>query len=315
VSRTLVAEAYEDLRPLLFSIAYRMLGSVAEAEDIVQEAFLRYQRALEESARIESPKAYLSAVITRLAIDHLRSARVRKESYVGEWLPEPLLTDAGAPDGARHAEQADSLSMAFLLLLERLSPVERAVFLLHDVFDYDYAEIAMIVDRSEDNCRQLAVRARRHIDEHRPRFEASREAREQLAARFFEAVGEGYMNGLVELLAADVVVYGDGGGKAPSWPRPIVGRDRVVRLLLGLRRGAEGLGFTVRRAEINGQPGAMFFDLAGRLINVWTLDIADGQVQTVRSVINPEKLGHLGPLADVRALLRGRASGGSGGGP
>src|SRR6266536_2315091 len=215
-----------------------MLGSVTEAEDVVQETFLRYHRALSERAEIESAKAYLSAVITRLSIDQLRSARARRETYVGEWLPEPLLTDERSTDPARHAEQADSLSMAFLLLLERLSPVERAAFLLHDVFDYDYAEIAMIVDRSEDNCRQLAVRARRHIDEHRPRFEASREAREQLAARFFEAVGDGDMNGLVELLAADVVVYGDGGGKAPSWPRPIVGRDRVVRLLLGLRHRA-----------------------------------------------------------------------------
>jgi RNA polymerase sigma-70 factor (ECF subfamily) len=311
-SRTLVAEAYADLRPLMFSIAYRMLGSVAEAEDIVQEAFLRYQRALEASSSIESPKAYLSAVTTRLAIDHLRSARVRKETYVGEWLPEPLVTDFGASDGARHAEDADSLSMAFLLLLERLSPVERAVFLLHDVFDYGYDEIAAIVDRSEDNCRQLAVRARRHIQEHRPRFEASREAREELAGRFFDAIGAGDMNGLLELLAADAVVYGDGGGKAPSFPRPVFGRDRVVKLVLGLRQMAEELGITVQRAEINGQPGAMFFDASGRLTNVWTLDIADGQVQAVRSVINPDKLGHLGPLADIAALLKGRSVGGSG---
>jgi RNA polymerase sigma-70 factor (ECF subfamily) len=303
VSRTLVAEAYEDLRPLLFSIAYRMLGSVAEAEDIVQEAFLRYQRALEESASIQSPKAYLSAVVTRLAIDHLRSARVRKESYVGEWLPEPLLTDVDAPDGARYAEQADSLSMAFLLLLERLSPVERAVFLLHDVFDYEYAEIALIVERSEENCRQLAVRARRHVEENRPRFEASREAREQLAARFFEAVGDGDVNGLVELLAADVVLYGDGGGKAGGWRRPIFGRDRVARLLAGFGPRARELGITFRPTEVNGQPGAMSFDQSGRLINVLTLDIAEGQVEAVRSVINPEKLGHLGPLADLTALF------------
>ena len=236
--RTLVAEAYSDLRPLLFSIAYRMLGSVAEAEDIVQDAFYRYQRALERSSSIESPKAYLSAVVTRMAIDHLRSARARKEAYVGEWLPEPLLTDADAPEGAGMAERADSLSMAFLLLLERLSPVERAVFLLHDVFDYGYGEIAEIVERSEANCRQLAVRARRHIEAHKPRFEASRAARDQLAGRFLEAVGAGDMHGLVELLAADVVVYGDGGGKVPSWRQPIVGRDRVVRLLLGAGRVA-----------------------------------------------------------------------------
>jgi RNA polymerase sigma-70 factor, ECF subfamily len=310
--RTLVAEAYADLRPLLFSISYRMLGSVAEAEDIVQESFLRYQQALEDQTPIESPKAYLSAIVTRLSIDHLRSARVRKEAYVGEWLPEPLLTDSGAPEGARDAERADSLSMAFLLLLERLSPVERAIFLLHDVFEYDFREIAAIVERSEDNCRQLAVRARRHIEEHRPRFDASREAREELATRFFDAVGGGDFGALIDLLAADVVGYGDGGGKAPAALRPIVGRDSVARLMSGLGRQAKELGVTMRRAEVNGQPGAMFFDPSGLLITVWTLDIADGQVQAVRSVTNPEKLGHLGPLADIAALLHGRPSGGSG---
>ena len=302
-----MTEAYEELRPLLFSIAYRMLGSVADAEDVVQEAFLRYQRALaEHGADIESPKAYLSAVATRLAIDHLRSARVHRETYPGEWLPEPLVTDDGASDAARHAEAADSLSMAFLLLLERLSPVERAVFLLHDVFDYGYDEIAAIVGKSEENCRQLAVRARRHVEEHKPRFEASREQRDELAARFFAAVGEGDLDDLVELLAADVVVYGDGGGKSPSWPRPILGRDRVARLLLGVGTQAREVGVTLRRAEINGQPGAMFYDPDGRLINVMALEVADGLVQTVRSVINPDKLRHLGPLADVRALMRER---------
>jgi RNA polymerase sigma-70 factor (ECF subfamily) len=305
--RSFVAEAYEDLRPLLFSIAYRMLGSVTEAEDVVQDAFLRYQGALAgSSARIESPKAYLSAVTTRLAIDHLRSARVRRESYIGEWLPEPLLTDENAPDGARHVEDADSLSMAFLVVLERLSPVERAVFLLHDVFDYGYDEIAEIVGRSEENCRQLASRARRHIEEEKPRFDASRRQREELAARFFDAVGDGDLDGLVELLAADVVVYGDGGGTSPSWPKPIFGRERVVRLLAGVGTQARELGVTIRRTEINGQPGAMFLDGSGRLINVMTVDVVDGVVQTVRSVINPAKLRHLGPLADVRALLRER---------
>jgi RNA polymerase sigma-70 factor, ECF subfamily len=305
-NRMRVAETYEDLRPLLFSIAYRMLGTVAEAEDIVQDAFVRYQ-TLDDPSRIESPKAYLSAVTTRLAIDHLRSARVRRETYIGEWLPEPLLTDETAPDGARYVEDADSLSMAFLLVLERLSPVERAVFLLHDVFGYGYDEIARIVGKSEDNCRQLAVRARRHVEEHKPRFEASRQQREELADRFFEAVGEGNMDGLVELLAADVVVYGDGGGTSPSWPRPIVGRDRVVRLLLGVGTQSRDLGLQARRTEINGQPGIMVFDPDGRLVNVMTLDIADGVVQTIRSVINPEKLRHLGPLADVRALFHERS--------
>ena len=303
-----MADAYEDLRPLLFSIAYRMIGSVAEAEDIVQETFLRYHRVVAEGeSEIESPKAYLSAVTTRLAIDHLNSARVRKESYIGEWLPEPLLTDDNAPDAARHAEDADSLSMAFLLLLERLSPVERAVFLLHDVFDYGYDEVAGIVGKNEDNCRQLAVRARRHVDAHKPRFEASQRKREELADRFFDAVGEGDMDGLVELLAADVVVYGDGGGTSPSWRNPIFGRDRVLRLLLGLGRHWSEYGIRMRRTEVNGQPGAMVLDPDGRLMYVMTVDVTDDLVQNVRSIINPDKLRHLGPLADVRAMMHARA--------
>jgi RNA polymerase sigma-70 factor (ECF subfamily) len=303
----LVSEVFDDLRPLLFSIAYRMVGRVAEAEDIVQEAFLRYHRALvEERTEIDSPKAYLSAVTTRLAIDHLRSARARKETYVGEWLPEPLLTDEHAVDAAAQTEDSDSLSMAFLLLLERLSPVERAVFLLHDVFDYGYPEVARIVGKSEDNTRQLAVRARRHVDENKPRFDASREEREALADRFFDAVGSGRMEDLLHALAADVVVYGDNGGTKPSWPRPIYGRDRVSKLLLGMGKHASDLGVTIRRTEINGQPGAMFIAPDGRLMYVMTVDVADGVVQTVRSVINPDKLRHLGPLADVRAMLHAR---------
>jgi RNA polymerase sigma-70 factor (ECF subfamily) len=301
------AEIYQQLRPLMFSIAYRMAGSVSEAEDIVQEAFLRYHAAQERSP-VESPKAFLSAVTTRLCIDHLRSARVRREAYVGEWLPEPLLTgDAADPPG--QAEQADSLSMAFLLLLERLSPVERAVFLLHDVFSYDYREIAGIVGKTEDNCRQLALRARRHVTEHRPRFEASRSKREELASRFFSAVGGGDMDDLVSMLAEDVVVYGDSGGTSPSWPRPIVGRDHVARLLAGVSGQIRQLGITASRVEINGQPGAMFLDPAGGVTHVFVLDIADGQVQTVRSVINPDKLHHLGPPADregLRSQLRRR---------
>lgn len=303
-------EVYEELRPLQFSIAYRMLGSVSEAEDVVQEAFLRSHRAMSEEAEIESPKAYLSAVTTRLAIDHLRSARARREHYVGPWLPEPLITEQ-APDVSEHAETADSLSLAFLVLLENLSPVERAVFLLHDVFGYGYDEIAKIVGKSEDSCRQLAVRARRRVDERKPRFEASREKREELANRFFDAVEEGDMDGLVRSLAAAVVVYGDGGGHpdVPSWPRPIYGRERVAQLLLALRAQGQALGVTVHRTEINGQPGAMFFDPEGRLINVFALDIADGVVQTIRSIINPDKLDHLAPLADVRGLLAEGAGG------
>ena len=300
---------YADARPLIFSIAYRMLGSVSEAEDVVQEAFVRFQRAVNEEQEIESAKAYLSAVTTRLAIDHLRSARVRREQYVGPWLPEPLVGEA-VPDVAEHAETADSLSLAFLVLLETLSPVERAVFVLHDVFGYGYDEIAKIVGKSEDNCRQLAVRARRRVEERKPRFEASREKREELANRFFEAVERGDMDALVRLLAADVAVYGDGGGHpaVPSWPRPIFGRERVTHLLLGLGAQRNELGVIGRRTEINGQPGAVFLDPDGRVINVLALDIVDGVVQTIRSIINPEKLRHLGPLADVRGLISGRRS-------
>jgi RNA polymerase sigma-70 factor, ECF subfamily len=295
------ADVYRQLQPLMFAIAYRMTGSVSEAEDIVQEAFLRYHGA---APGIESPKAFLSAVTTRLSIDYLRSARARREAYTGEWLPEPLLTgDATSPAGpAELAEQSDSLSMAFLLLLERLSPVERAVFLLHDVFGYGYDEVAAVVGKSEDNCRQLALRARRHVAENKPRFETSRAKREELAARFFAAVGGGDIDGLVSLLADDAMVYGDSGGARPSWPRPIAGRDHVGRLLAGLIEQLRRVGVQIRPAEINGQPGARFLDPAGRLVNVFVLDIADGRIHTIRSVINPDKLRHLGPLANLNEL-------------
>ena len=299
-----MAETYEELRPLLFSIAYRMLGSVAEAEDVVQDAFLRYERAVARTGEVESPRAYLSAVTTRLAIDELRSARVRREQYVGEWLPEPLATEGSSLDGARYVEEADSLSMAFLLVLERLTPVERAVFLLHDVFDYGYDEVAQVVGKSEDNCRQIAVRARRHVVEEKPRFETSRQRRDELADRFFDALGDGDIESLVEVLADDVVVHGDGGGKSPSWPKPIFGRTRVARALQNVRRARDELGVTTRRTEINGQPGALFFDRAGRLISVMTIDVLDGYVQTVRSIVNPDKLRYLGVPADFGALLR-----------
>src|SRR5947208_14380559 len=225
-----VDEVYEELRPLMFSIACRMLGSATDAEDIVQEAFLRFHRETSEGTQVDSPKAYLSAVTTRLSIDHLRSARVRRERYVGTWLPEPLLTEE-EDDVVRHAETADSLSMGFLVLLESLTPVERAVFLLREVFEYGFDEIAQIVGKTEENCRQISVRARRHVRESKPRFEASRARKEELARRFFEAVGEGDLNALVGMLAADVVAYGDGGGKAPASPHPVHGRDEVVRLL------------------------------------------------------------------------------------
>jgi RNA polymerase sigma-70 factor (ECF subfamily) len=253
--------------------------------------------------RFESPKAYLSAVTTRLAIDQLRSGRARKESSIGEWLPEPLLTDEQSAEAARDAEDADSLSVAFLLLLARLSPVERAVFLLHEAFDYGYDEIALIIGKSEDNCRQLAVRARRHVNEHKPGFEASRQQRDRLADQFFDAVEDGDMNGLIELLAADVVVYGDGGGHSPSWRRPIFGRERFSGCSSVCAGIHTPLGPKFAEFEINGQPGTMLFDPGGLLMYVMTLDIADGQVQTIRSIINPKRLRHLAPLADISNML------------
>jgi RNA polymerase sigma-70 factor (ECF subfamily) len=298
------SESFESLRPLLFAIAYRMLASVSDAEDVVQDAFLRYQGALERGSTILSLKSYLSALVTRLAIDFLRSARARRETYVGEWLPEPLLTDQ---DPARSdSERAESISMAFLVLLQRLSAVERAVFLLHDVFGHDYAEIAGIVGKSEEHCRQLALRARKHIDEGRPRFEPSLAVRDDLARRFFAAIASGNSDALLQLLAKDAIVYGDGGGKAPQWPRPISGQARVADLLSSVGSRLRDLGGQLSLREVNGQPGALVFDREARLINVFTLDISGGVVQTVRSVINPDKLRHLGPLADLQALLRQR---------
>jgi RNA polymerase sigma-70 factor (ECF subfamily) len=301
--RSGAADSFQELRPLLFSIAYRMLGSVASAEDIVQESFVRFDRASSDGTPIDSPKAYLSAVTTRLAIDELKSARVRREHYVGTWLPEPLVTDSDI-DPAAHVEAAETLSMAFLLVLDRLNPIERAVFLLHDVFGYGYDEIAGIVDRSEANCRQIAVRARRHVRAQKPRLDADRREREEVARRFFEAMTTGDIDGLQDLLAADVVVHGDGGGKAPQWMEAIVGVDRVGPLLVGVGRQVAQAGLVIESRRINGQPGAIFRTSDGQITNVFVLDVLDGLVQTVRSVINPDKLRHLGPVVDVRALAR-----------
>jgi RNA polymerase sigma-70 factor (TIGR02957 family) len=295
----------QELRPVAFAIAYRMLGSVAEAEDVVQEALLRLHRALADGEQIESPRAYLATVTTRLAIDELRSARVRRELYVGEWLPEPIVTEP-ADDPARHAEMADSLSLAMLVLLESLSPEQRAVLLLRDVFDYDYEEIAGIVGKSESNVRQLAARARRHVEERRPRFGASREQRDELARRFFAAAEGGDLQALEALLAHDVVLQGDGGGKVPALARSLHGRDRVARTLMAwMRAGARIAGAVIRPAEVNGEPGGLLLDGEGKLIAVWALDIVEDQIQGIRSVVNPDKLRHIGPVADVRALMRG----------
>ncbi len=294
------AEEFEELRPLLFSIAYRILGSVSEAEDAVQETWLRCEASPTPPA---SAKAFLSAVVTRISIDVLRSARVRREEYVGPWFPEPLLTDP-YQDPERAAELADSLSMAALLLLERLTPLERAVFVLREVFGFGFLEVASAVGRSEAACRQLAVRARRHMDAGRPRFEADRKEREELAGRFFEAFREGDVNGLRELLAADVHMDGDGGGKAPQWANQIVGAENVARVLAAIVRALVLIGGVVEPHEVNGQPGAIFRDRDGKVLSTLALDILDGQIQTIRSVINPDKLGHVGPVADAWAVLR-----------
>jgi RNA polymerase sigma-70 factor (TIGR02957 family) len=302
-------ELLEELRPVAFGVAYRMLGSVAEAEDVVQEALLRVHRAVEQGERIESPRAYAATVTTRLAIDQLRSARARRETYVGEWLPEPLVTNAAA-DPARRAEMADSLSLAFLVLLESLSPEQRAALLLHDVFDYGYGEVAQIVGTSEGNARQLAARARRQVEGRRPRFESSREQREELARRFFAAAEAGDVGSLEALLAHDVELHGDGGGKVPALARSLHGRSRVARTLLAWVRAGERIAnASVRMVEVNGQPGAMILDGDGGIISVMALDVDGREIKAIRSVVNPDKLRHLGQVADTGALLRRRQAG------
>jgi RNA polymerase sigma-70 factor (ECF subfamily) len=297
-------ELLEQLRPASFAIAYRMLGSVSEAEDVVQEALMRFHRARGAGDQIASPRAYVATVTTRLAIDELRSARVRRERYVGEWLPEPIITDSG-DDPAQHAEMADSLSMAMLVLLESLSPEQRAVLLLHDVFDYGYAEVAKIVGKKEDNVRQLASRARQHVDSRRPRFQSSKEQQQELAQKFLAAARDGDLAGLEALLSHDVVLTGDGGGKVPALARSLSGRSRVARTMVNwLKLGVRIPGASMRLVEVNGGPGALFLDGDERLISVLSLDIADGQIVGIRSVVNPEKLAHLGRVADFRSLLR-----------
>ena len=293
-------EEFEELRPLLFAIAYRILGTVAEAEDAVQETWLRYEASPTQPV---STKAFLSAVVTRLSIDVLRSARVRRETYVGPWFPEPLLTDP-YEDPARSAELADSLSMAALLLLERLTPLERAVFVLREVFGFGFPEVAVAVGRSEAACRQLAVRARRHMDAGRPRFEADRREREELTARFFDALRDGDVDGVRELLAADVQMVGDGGGKAPALARSVIGADNVARLLASIFPLLARIDAKVEQREVNGQPGAILRDRNGKVAGTLTLGVLGGQIQTIRAVVNPDKLGHVGPVADAWAFAR-----------
>jgi RNA polymerase sigma-70 factor (ECF subfamily) len=294
----------DELRPVAFAIAYRMLGSVSEAEDVVQEALLRVDQALQAGEQIASPRGFVTTVTTRLAINELRSARVRRERYVGEWLPEPIVTD-DLEDPARQAEMVDSLSLAMLVVLESLSPEQRAVLLLHDVFDYRFAEIAAIVGKSEDAVRQLAARARRHVEQRRPRFQTTREQRDELARRFFAAAEHGDLAGLEALLAHDVVLSGDGGGKAPALARSLHGRGHVARTLSDwLSEGSRLPGVSLRPVEINGGAGALVLDAQQLLIGVMALDIAGGEIRSISSIGNPDKLTHLGPVGDLGALLR-----------
>lgn len=320
--------ALDRLRPLAFSVAYRMLGSVAEAEDVVQEALLR----LSQAEGVRNPDAFVTTVTTRIAIDVLRSARMRRESYVGEWLPEPLVGPvqsnlpvamATAPsDAAAHAELADDLSTAFLVLLERLTPTERAAFLLHDVLGFSHGEAAGVIGTSEVAARQLASRARRRIARERDDAARSAPARsasarsasgradrvraEELVTRFLAACEEGAVDPFLELLAEDVTVTGDGGGKVPpglSIIRPVSGRDAVARLLAGFMRRGAPVHF--ERALVGGEPGLLIVAddvIGGGLIGTWSFEVVDGQLAGIRGVINPEKLRHLGPQADLERL-------------
>jgi len=286
---------FEQYRGLLFSIAYRMLGSVADAEDMLQEAFVRWQQT--SSDEIRSPRAFLVTIVTRLCINHLESARVRREQYVGEWLPEPLVTDPKS-DPSHVLRVDESLSMAFLVLLERLTSIERAVFLLREIFEYEYSEIATILDQSEANCRQILRRARQHVSEARPRFKASSEERSNLLERFLRATSQGDMDGLVELLASDVVLHSDGGGKALAVPNLIFGSDKVARGILGSLEKLVPRNLLTRTVLINGQPGIVSY-LNGKPYSVLTLDTSEGRIRAIYVLTNPEKLAHLPELPPV----------------
>lgn len=296
------SQLFGELRPRAFAIAYQMLGSVGEAEDVVQEAFLRLHQTQRGGEAIASPRAYIATLVTRLAIDQLRSARARREAYVGEWLPEPL---AGDPSPGEHAETADSLSLAVLVLLETLTPQQRAAFLLREVFQYPYPEVAEIIGTDVDTTRHLVARARKHLEQRRPRYHATRRQQQQLAGRFFAAVQQGDLHALEKLLAQDVAMHGDGGGRVPALGRPLNGRQPVARVLAAmapLLARAGGVRFDL--TKVNGQPGALVFDARDLLVAVMGLDIADGHIQTIHSVVNPDKLRHFGRVGNLGDLVR-----------
>lgn len=294
----------EDLRGYAFAIAYRMLGGIADAEDVVQEGLLRLHRAEAEGQEIESRRAYLSTVVTRLAIDELRSARARRETYVGEWLPEPVIEAPARPGPAEQAELADTLSVSFMVLLESLSPEQRAAFLLHDVFDYPYEQVAQVVGRNEPATRQLVSRARKAVDARRPRFEVSVEKREQLADRFFAAVFDGEVEELKSMLAEDVEMTGDGGGKVPAIARVLRGAGKIAAGLGKWGRLGRKSGSSLRRVEINGQPGALIIDHEGKPVSAIDLQIEEDRIVAIHAVLNPDKLAHLGEVGDMREMIR-----------
>lgn len=290
-------ETFNEYRPLLFSIAYRMLGRATEAEDILQEAYLRWANV--KMDEVQSAKAYLSSIVTRLCLDYLRSAQAQREVYVGPWLPEPLLTTQ-LPDVAESVEKADSLSLAFLVLLENLSPIERAVFLLHEIFDYDYSEVAAIVGKREANCRQMVHRAREHLVARRPRFEVDEQQRQRITTQFMAACASGDLNGLINLLTTDVMLMSDGGGKALAARKPLQGAEVVARFLLGITKKAQ-FSTELRLANINGQPGLIGY-VKQQPIAVMTLDIAGERVRNVEIVVNPDKLRNIPYLANADSV-------------
>ena len=284
-------DAFEAERARLFGIAYRMLGSASDAADVVQEAFIRWQQAAGDDVAV--PGAYLATVVTRLAIDHLKSARVQREQYVGPWLPEPLI-EAHAPSPADQLVLAESLSMAFLVVLEQLGPVERAVYLLREVFDYDYDEIAAMVGKTPEHCRQILRRARDRVLADKKRRTVARGEQERLTQQFLATVATGDVQALAAMLADDVVLFSDGGGKTTAARRPIRGRQKVARFFGGVWRKAPA-SFSIHLVRVNGGVGLVAY-LGGRPYSVLTLDVADGRVTAARIVVNPEKLRHLTSL-------------------
>lgn len=281
--------AFDEYRSLLFSIAYRMLGSIADADDMLQETYIRWQQARVEEIR--SPRAFLVTIISRLCINHLKSARAQREEYVGQWLPEPIVTDAASdPSGILRVDE--SLSMAFLVLLQRLTPMERAVFLLREVFEYEYSDIASVLGQSETNCRQILRRARQHVNAIRPRFSASPQKHSDLLDRFLEATASGDLVGLVALLSKDVELHSDGGGKAVAVPNVVRGVDNVARGILGALRKLLPKDLVRHVARINGTPGVITYR-NGKPFSVFTFDAVGDRIRTIYLVTNPEKLSHV----------------------